>query len=300
MSKAQNLFFGALLQAVVLSCFVACGDDRTSNASREGENGGRGGQSPDSVAELGEVWKLDCNEKNKGDTVYVRYEDWKWYCDGKNWWKANLDLNVSPFNPDITYGTLKDDRDGHVYRTVKIGSQTWMAENLNYIPDVNDNNSCFKGDSLYCEVFGRLYSWASAIGMSEKKCGDGHDCQFDLIQGECPDGWHLPSEAEFDTLVAFAGGYDVAGAKLKSSHRWRTQDYGTDDFGFSALPAGYRIAWGNGSDSDYSLGDEAHIWSSTQISISNVFLLQLKSDKTKAYRLSGFKDNPSSVRCIKD
>lgn len=300
MSRTQKLFFGTLLQAAVLSCLVACGDDDTSFAPREGENNG-GGQTPGTVVNLTELWKLECGEKNKDDTVLVRFEEGKWFCDGKSWVQTALPLDISPFNPDITYGTLEDDRDGHVYKTVEIGSQTWMAENLNYIPDQHDSSSCFKGDSLYCEVYGRLYTWASAIGKDESDCGKGLDCEYDRIQGVCPDGWHLPSEAEFDTLVAFVGGYAFGGTKLKSARRWRAMGYGTDDVGFSAIPAGFKIAWGSSTaDGDYSLGDETQIWSSTQASTTNVFMLHLTQNETEAIRLQGLKDELSSVRCLKD
>lgn len=105
-------------------------------------------------------------------------------------------------------GTMTDVRDGKVYRTVKIGEQTWMAENLNYD---TTGAVCFENSPDNCEKYGRLYSAS-------------------LAQVVCPEGWHLPTNLEFETLLDSAGGFD----NLKSSE-WNG---GNDPYGFSALPAG--------------------------------------------------------------
>jgi uncharacterized protein (TIGR02145 family) len=108
-----------------------------------------------------------------------------------------------------------DSRDGKIYYYVTIGTQTWMAENLRYeTPDAK----CYD-----CEIFGMLYAWKTAINI-------------------CPDGWHLPSDNEWDTLRDFveniSGCSNCAGILLKSTSYWYYYGNGTDDFGFSALPGG--------------------------------------------------------------
>jgi len=115
--------------------------------------------------------------------------------------------------------TFTDPRDGKVYRTVKIGNQVWMAENLNY----NASGSRYYEDNpANGDKYGRLYDWETA-----KKA--------------CPPGWHLPSYDEWKTLVDFAGGKKIAGKKLKAKNGWNENGNGTDEYGFSALPSGY--AW---------------------------------------------------------
>jgi len=120
-----------------------------------------------------------------------------------------------------------DSRDGTSYKKVTIGSQTWMAENLNY--DV-ENSRCYNNG--YCK-YGRLYDWHTVMNgeLSSSAAPSG-------VQGLCPAGWHLPSDAEWTTLLDFVGGLATAGTKLKSSTGWANGGSGTDDYGFSALPGG--------------------------------------------------------------
>ncbi|MDR2694074.1 MAG: fibrobacter succinogenes major paralogous domain-containing protein, partial [Chitinispirillales bacterium] len=116
-------------------------------------------------------------------------------------------------------GTFTDSRDGKTYNTVKIGKQTWMAENLNY--GTSSGSWCYNDRDSYCKKYGRLYEWETA-----KKT--------------CPSGWHLPSRQEWEALVTYAGGYEAAGKRLKSTIGWNDSGSGTDDYGFSALPGGGR------------------------------------------------------------
>jgi len=121
--------------------------------------------------------------------------------------------------------TFLDSRDGKWYRQAKIGSQVWMAENLNYAAA---GSKCYDNNPFSCNNYGRLYNWETA-------------------KGACPAGWHLASSAEWKTLVEYAGGEDLAGTKLKASANWSNTymngvpeaPVGTNDFGFSALPSGY-------------------------------------------------------------
>ena len=161
-------------------------------------------------------------------------------------------------------GVLKDSRDGKQYKTAKIGNQTWMAENLNY--DASES-SCYE-DFLdketkpeeNCEKYGRLYSWATAVGKSDSACGSlkkfsKKDCSLPKgnVQGVCPKGWHLPTGEEAYTLIQTVG--ENSAKKLKSTTGWKGAHIGKgndpyfnynhgkngdDLYGFSAIPAGYK------------------------------------------------------------
>ena len=230
------------------------------------------------------------------------------------------------FNPDIDYGTMTDERDGKVYRTVKIGEQTWMAENLNYddsvaTPSLLGNSWCYekeryKNDPRNCDVIGRLYTWAAAIDSvklatdaeNPLDCGYNKECVLpDTVQGICPEGWHLPNNTEWKALFAAVGGiymsgnWGLIGGKLMSRVGWAGRvvvpSVGmerTDAYGFSALPAGTGRCEG--------IGNHAYFWSSTQQNIitteADYLHLHYNSEIVKLY--SGFKYEGHSVRCVKD
>jgi len=196
-------------------------------------------------------------------------------------------------------GNLTDDRNGQTYKIVKIGAQWWMAENLNY---KTDNSFCYNDSAEYCETYGRLYTWADAIGKSEDECGYGHDCDLasagsaTFIQGVCPSGWHLPSKVEWETLLNAVGGQSTAGKVLKSTSGWNRNGYGTDTFSFSALPAGYRYLHGY-YDSE---GEYANFWSSTEGSGDYAYNMYLDCISSGSAPLSYNKRYGFSVRCVKD
>ena len=195
---------------------------------------------------------------------------------------------------EIDENCIKDDRDGQTYRTVKIGDQVWMAENLNF---ETDSSFCYNNEDSNCAKYGRLYRWAAAVGKSESECGYGKTCSLPSgnIQGVCPSGWHLPSTAEWETLFNAVGGQSTAGKVLKSTSGWDSGN-GTDSFGFSALPAGERYDTG-----DYSYeGDGAKFWSSTENNSIGAYYIYLffNLDDVRLYYCSkyyGF-----SVRCLQD
>lgn len=142
-----------------------------------------------------------------------------------------------------TYDPTKkfcDTRDLHTYKYVTIGSQVWMAENLNY--QTKDIDSCYLNNGSKCSDYGRLYTWEAA-------------------KIACPVGWHLPTSTDFQTLITYAGG-NIAGAiSLKATNGWDNND-GTDDFGFAALAAGYR----DQASGKYDLeGYDAFFWSSSPL-----------------------------------
>jgi len=113
--------------------------------------------------------------------------------------------------------------------TVKIGTQIWMARNLNY--QTQSGSWCYNDSASYCEKYGRLYDWKTAKTV-------------------CPKGWRLPSLEDWNRLVATAGGKEIAGKTLKSKSGWNIRSdgsdgNGTDDYGFSALPGGSRYSTGD-------------------------------------------------------
>lgn len=187
---------------------------------------------------------------------------------------------------DASANTLKDLRDGQVYRIVKIGDQVWMAENLNY---ETDSSFCYNDSAAYCTKYGRLYTWAAAMNA-------------------CPDGWRLPSETDFKNLVNAVGGKDSAGIKLKSTSGWNDYDgvsgNGTDAFGFSALPAG------TGDANQYgAMNHTADFWGSTECGNENspepgngcAYELYLDYRNAEVSLPSyAAKDVVLSVRCVKD
>ena len=227
-------------------------------------------------------------------------------------------------NPNINYGTMTDERDGKVYRTVKIGDQTWMAENLDFDPgqggsgeDKYDWSWCFDNDPKKCDVAGRLYTWAAAIDSvklandanAPQVCGYGRKCNLPAkVQGVCPPDWHLPTEAEWNTLFLSVGGQyqSTAGKALKSQSGWfviNLSNYffngnGTDEFGFCALPVGVLESDGFQGDSHF-----AEFWSSTEADYTEDWAYNacVKNYEDGAYiDLPTRKDVGTSVRCVKN
>jgi uncharacterized protein (TIGR02145 family) len=135
-------------------------------------------------------------------------------CGGESY---NISASVYCSNDSLVfdYGTLTDSRDNKTYRTIKIGNQIWMAENLRHeIP----NAKCYDNNSDNCERIGIIYYWNDAKTI-------------------CPFGWHLPSNAEWNALGNFVGSY--AGIRLKAKSDLWSSGGGSDEFGFAALPGGY-------------------------------------------------------------
>ena len=190
------------------------------------------------------------------------------------------------------YDSLTDERDGRIYKTVKIGAQWWMAENLSY---ETENSSCYH-DSAKCVKYGRFYTWGAAVGKSEDEClGLLCDLPAEGVRGVCPQGWHLPSYAEWDDLRIAVGG-KTAGSALKSQTGWNMTD-GTDAFGFTALPGGYLWSTGTfGND-----GEFAFFWSAT--ARNEYYAYEMELGSARGYALIDEGETTRyrfSVRCIKD
>ena len=209
---------------------------------------------------------------------------------------------------------ITDHRDGKKYRTVKIGNQVWMAENLNY---ETANSYCYNNSADSCSKYGRLYTWAAAMDSAGLFSTKAAGCGFEAIctatapiKGVCPDGWHLPSKSEWETLFKVTnlrynettdlGDNFMGGAALSTTKGWyKNSRYGvtgTDVYGFSALPAGYRSRGGLFDD----ILIKTYFWSSTEYGDGNAYDAYLSfGDLVELYH--GFhKYSALSIRCIKD
>ena len=206
------------------------------------------------------------------------------------------------------------DYDGNVYKTVKIGNQIWMAENLKVthyadgtaIPLVESSTSwdalgytdkamCYYDNSTTnADTYGALYTWSAAMNSDTSSTANPSG-----IQGACPDGWHLPSDAEWTELVNFIAddGYsDQEGTALKSITGWYNDGNGTDNYGFRTLPAGYRQYYGT----FYNLSHYATFWSATEYYDSDAWYRRLYYNYSDVRRYDINKNFGSSVRCVKD
>lgn len=205
------------------------------------------------------------------------------------------------------YGTLTDERDGKTYKTVVIGTQTWMAENLNYsdstnYPSMKGRNWCYENKLDSCSKYGRLYTWSAAMdsvgtfSTNGKGCGYGKTCSHTYpVRGICPSGWHLPTKTEFETLFTTVGGESTAGKMLKATNGWDSNENGADAFSFSALPAGYRDVNG-----DFGrAGKYADFWSVTEGTVTGAYRLYL-SYRESASLYDFHKGVALSVRCLRD
>jgi len=195
------------------------------------------------------------------------------------------------FNPAISYGEMTDPRDGKKYRTVNVYEKTWMAENLNFAdssmyPAMEGGNHCIDDDDYYCDLVGRLYNKAAA--MNNSTLGEG------VVQGICPDGWHIPSTLEVYELTSAA---DDKPQNIRSARGWGTSSHpvsvGKDVLGMSFV--------GTGS-YDHALfrteGLYEKMWVNSAAA-NNVYLL-IRGEEDEMY-INNFNASVfCSVRCVKD
>ncbi|MEA3495399.1 MAG: FISUMP domain-containing protein [Bacteroidota bacterium] len=187
-------------------------------------------------------------------------------------------INCSKDDDDNS-SSFTDSRDSKTYNWVKIGEQVWMAENLAYAPS-NGNYWAYDSNDANVETYGYLYDWETACDV-------------------CPDGWHLPSDAEWVELTVYLGGKSIAGRKMKeigTSHWDSPNEKATNKSGFSALPGGVRD---NDGTFDY-MGHSASFWTSTGNGNSDAWHLRLYYHSGCVYRYDYVKDFGFSVRCIRD
>lgn len=206
---------------------------------------------------------------------------------------ASSMTNPCPGMPTVT------DIQGQVYNTVQIGSQCWMAENLNtgfrISSTTNQSNNgviekyCHGNVEENCLSRGGLYQWNELM-------------QYIMtpgVQGICPIGWHVPTDDEWTGLVNYLEGAPVAGGKLKETGlaHWRSPNTGaTNSTGFTAIPGGFKLA--NGAFT--SITDDAIYFSSTQMNANYSFYRRLYYNLTNMGRGNGDKMNGYSVRCLKN
>ncbi len=204
-------------------------------------------------------------------------------------------------NPPI----VATDYDGNVYKTITIGDQIWMADNLK-TTHYSDGTEITEGIYTYSDnvlpAFGKLYNWYTAM---QRKQGIGNNTPTGKHQGICPDGWHIPAKEEWHALINHLGGSEVAGGKLKEAgtDHWRSPNVGaTNESGFNAMPAGWMYSSGGGT----NLGSSAIFWSKQSgggpVSGSGpkAWKMGLNHNNTVAWVASIDKMNAYSVRCIKD
>ena len=248
------------------------------------------------------VFALNFTACSDDESFIAKPQDGEKSCSSHN--GAGSSSSIAPVTGCETceYGKLKDDRDGQTYRTVKIGDQWWMAENLNYAyleptETLDSSSFCYDNDPENCKQYGRLYLFSAAMDSAglfssdAEGCGNGAECPFDHIvpkiykgysdtassleppiRGVCPEGWHVPTVDEFVILFESVGGQEEEyweNVDLRSTSGWREipgEDTAnvTDSFGFSAYPAG---EWYQPSNLDYpifsSLGIEAQFFTTS-------------------------------------
>ena len=288
--KFANSFIPFVVLTTLL--FVACGDDTSStNASAF----------PDEVADKTELNTYDCDMSHIGKKVFVTDLEKNYECDGDEWFesydqpkssakgKSSSSSSVkssssskgksssssgksssssvlkqssssvkscSDVDLSVIEGSLTDERDGKKYLIAKIGNQWWMTENLKY-----SGCFCYNNFDSHCSLYGGLYLW-------------------NVAKTACPEGWRLPTKAEFDTLINTVGGINVAGTNLRTY--------------FRVKPAGLRH--GNGEFGGEDI--DAFYWSSTEEKSSDAWVLSIQEGHGEAIFQSLYKHTAVSVRCV--
>jgi uncharacterized protein (TIGR02145 family) len=209
---------------------------------------------------------------------------------------GNLTITPAAFVCGIP---MTDTRDSKTYGTVLIGTQCWMAQNLNIgtqilgISDQTDNSViekyCYNDVENNCNTYGGLYQWNEAMQYSTTEGA----------RGICPTGWHLPTDAEWTNLTTFLGGVAVAGGKMKETGyaHWLSPNTGaTNSSGFTALPGGGRYSNGNFN----GMGTNTAFWASLQLDASNARIYSATATDEDMGQTHSFWQNGVTVRCIRD
>ena len=217
------------------------------------------------------------------------------------------------------YETLIDERDGQTYKTIKIGTQTWMAENLNYASlqptDRLDSTSfCYENEPFNCEKDGRLYLWSAVMDSAATWSDNGKGCGYGVVcsptfpvRGVCPAGWHVPNRDEVMELLDAVGGVDVAGDMLISEYSGCIDE--VDLYGFSFRPTGRKRSEGYYDDDgeygymwtttdDYWNSDEFFLKNNEQFELVAAFSLSKAGGNLGMHGY--YKNTGYPVRCIKD
>ncbi len=240
----------------------------------------------------------DWNTAKSTNTLesYQIYQDK--YPDGR--YKSEAANQIANIKEATKNSRFQDPRDGITYKTVRIGDQIWMAENLRAtkfnngtIINLVEKSEIWENQSTpaYCwydnyekygRAYGALYNW------------------YTVNTGKlCPVGWHVPTDEEWERLINFLGGEGIAGGKLKETgtKHWRSPNAGaTNESGFSALPGGDR--YGNGR--FYGIGTGGLWWSASEYDSSNALIRTVLFNDSDVDRSEMLKEQGVSVRCIKD
>ena len=243
------------------------------------------------------VFRINLTTANTGD-VYIRAY-------------AHSVFGIA-YSEDTLVNIVYDARDGNAYKTVKIGNQIWLAENLKYLPSVvgpstgskttpyyyvygydGTNVTDAKATSNYA-TYGVLYNWPAAMAGSASS-----NANPSGVQGVCPAGWHLPSDAEWTELTDYLGGISVAGGKLKETGttHWQSPNTGaTNETGFTALPGGDRYLFGD----FYAIGLLGYWWSATEYGPHYAWSRYVGYADSNVDRNINAKEDGYSVRCVRD
>jgi len=234
----------------------------------------------------------------------------------EDWLAAQSSSSVSYVTVVPCDNTREDDGsvtcEGQSYKTVKIGEQTWMAENLNHevegswcIEAEGDGVNMVPSGGL-CHIHGHLYNWAAAMNLSSI-CNT-TNCSEQIKsphRGICPEGWHIPSNTDWNILFVYVDGLTTnpgvyssptAGRDLKDSTGWNLGNPGINKYGFSALPGGIGYPSGTAS---YA-GELGYWWSAKESNAGNASGIEMKYNSDGARWVAGDKTSMLSVRCIKD
>ncbi|MBR5412501.1 MAG: hypothetical protein IK114_05605 [Fibrobacter sp.] len=188
-----------------------------------------------------------------------------------------------------------------VYKGVQIGTQVWMAENLN----PKSGGFCYNDSTENCTKYGRLYRWSAAMDSAgtfwpnpQSKCGYGKTCTVTYPhRGVCPTGWHIPTISEFETLAATVG--DMM--KLRSTTGWTSSSAnGTDDYSFTALPAGYldRYIDDEGWGIYYGKGNSAVFLTANEKNENQAYYFELYNHGYYFWAKNKYAGYP--IRCVKN
>ena len=289
----------------VAAVLVACGDDDSDFISRPD-----GKESSSSDVSL----SSDSPQSSDGETSVSSSSSAKSSSSSVASSSSSSDGYVEPST--VVVGSMTDERDGQTYKTVTIGTQTWMAENLNYaytdvpyeyekVKEVFTSDStswCYNDSAEYCAKYGRLYTWAAAMdsvgewSANGKDCGYGKSCSPTYpVRGICPKGWHLPDLTEWRTLATAVKRFREAEC-LRSTSGWDGSGNGTDSYSFSALPAGDREYNGN----YFGEGVRVDFWSSTENTEYSTYQINVSYIGTAMGMVTYSKYSGFSVRCVKD
>jgi len=211
-------------------------------------------------------------------------------------WSDTTSLTFTDPTDRAVAGAIVDRRDGRSYRTLTWLGRAWMAENLAWSGASGGTGLCPELSADSCARYGRLYTWKEAMASTPSSTASPSG-----VAGICPEGWHLPSPAEWDDLAGLLGGRSVAGDSLRLPAAWPTGTPGRDAIGFSALPAGQGYA----SDSTFAgRGTDAFWWSTAAVSPSEATRFQLAAGDEALYTSTAYTSGPftqmASVRCTRN